>query len=133
MVSTGNEKTVLSVGLGTVAESLKHLPVHVANAATGKAALMHMRKGLLVDLLVSRWQLSDMKDGQLIGRFRKARPYVSTVAVTDKRDGAEESHARRLGVTAVVDSNQAGQALADIVEQALHLQTPVASAAGAGG
>lgn len=115
------EAKVLTAGLNGKSEALAKFPIHVLATDTGLGAIECLRTSGMIDAVVSRWDLPDMKDGELIRRLKCARPWVSTVVLLDEPYSQREALVRELGVVAVLPSDiQQGQ-FQEVIAQMLGL------------
>lgn len=92
---------IIAVGLADKAGALAELPVQVLVARGGERALRYLRAGT-IDLLISRWELPNIAQGELFERVRGAKPYLPVLAVVEAGNVGQEIAARSLGVNAVL-------------------------------
>lgn len=116
------ETKVMAVGLNGNSQSLKLLPIQLICSENGMAAIQWLRQHRLIDALVSQWDLPDMKNGELVRRIKRARPWLPTIVLLDEPYQEREITVRGLGVVAVFPSTIAGGVLQQIIVEILGLQ-----------
>jgi len=99
-----NEAEILAVGIGDKTHVLEKLPVRVLSAKHGGEAISYLRRWEVLSLL-SRWDLPDMPDGELLERVVAAKPQVLTMALIESGNREHERASRLLGVTMVLLEN----------------------------
>ena len=122
------DKTVLTVGLNGKTTALQALPVEVISADRGRDAIQHLREHLLLDAMVSTWDLPDMGNGDFVRRVKAARPWLPTVVLMDKGLGRREATARTLGIAALLPGDVEDYLLQRTIVAVLGLQMPLMSA-----
>lgn len=119
---------VLVVGLRKEQALVKSLPVRLMIAKTGTEAIRLLRGHRVIDVIVSRWDLPDMADGNMLRLLRAARPSIPQVVLLDQLYKDREIVARSLGVVAVLPADvapaQLWEVLADVLEPAKTVPTP---------
>jgi len=98
------EAEILAVGIGDKTHVLEKLPVRVLSAKHGGEAISYLRRWEVLSLL-SRWDLPDMPDGELLERVVAAKPQVLTMALIESGNREQERASRLLGVTMVLLEN----------------------------
>jgi len=116
------------VGLRKEQALVKSLPVRLMIAKTGTEAIRLLRGHRVIDVIVSRWDLPDMADGNMLRLLRAARPSIPQVVLLDQLYKDREIVARSLGVVAVLPADvapaQLWEVLADVLEPAKTVPTP---------
>ena len=110
---------VLVVGLRKEQAIVSLLPVRVMIAKTGTEAIRLLRGHRLIDVIVSRWDLPDMADGNMLRLIRAARPSIPQVVLLDKLYREREIMARSLGVVAVLPADVAPEQLWEVLAHVL--------------
>lgn len=95
---------VMTVGLGEKSEALRELRIRLFVMCTGIEAVRCLREEK-IDAVISRWDLSDMGEGEFLGRVREAKPGIPTIAFVSPGDQEQEAAARSLGVSVVLEEN----------------------------
>jgi DNA-binding NtrC family response regulator len=115
------ENYVLAVGLRNKSEMLESIPLRVVMCDKGMEALKCLKKKP-ADMLISRWQLCDMPDGELFRRFSIAKPHIPTIAfIGPGSTEKEEIEARSFGVSMVLTEDCEFDTFHDVVCQLLKL------------
>ena len=113
-----NKATLLAVGLGSQATVLGELPARLLRTETGCEAIRKLREEF-VDMIIAKWDLPDMSDGEFVKRVCWAKPSIPITVVMNTEDKAREISARQLGVTAILPEPVEALPLVHIVEQML--------------
>lgn len=113
--------TVLMVGANEKAGGLQELPLRVLMLDTGQEAIQCLRHEQ-VDTVVSRWDLVDMPEGELLARICSAMPRIPTVAFVEPGNRRQEILARSLGVTAILSEDIDDDYFRSTVCQILHIE-----------
>jgi DNA-binding NtrC family response regulator len=92
------------IGTADKASGLRELPLRVLMINTGKEAIQCL-KDERIDTVVSRWELVDMPDGELLEKILAARPKMPTIAFVEPGNWQQEIMARSLGVTAILSDD----------------------------
>lgn len=116
------EARVLTAGINGKAKALAKLPIHVFATDTGIEAIECLKSSGAIDALVSRWDLPDMKDGELIRRLKCARPWIPTLVLLDEPYDRREALVRELGVVAVLPSDVHQAQFQEVIAQMLGLR-----------
>lgn len=95
---------VLMIGTADKASGLRELPLRLLVIDTGKEAIECLREER-IDTVISRWELVDMPDGQLLEKILAARPKMPTIAFVEPGNWQQEIMARSLGVTAILSDD----------------------------
>ena len=95
---------ILAVGLGGRSNALKVLPIRVVCMQTGVEAGRSL-KNEHVDSVISKWDLSDARDGRFLKNLRLAKPYMPVIAIVNSNDAGQEIAARSIGAAAVLSSD----------------------------
>jgi len=95
------EEYILAVGIRDKSEMLESVPVRVILCDKGLDALRCLKQAR-TRMLISKWDLPDMPDGDLLRRFTQANPYMPTIAFVEANNTEQEIEARTLGVTCVL-------------------------------
>lgn len=96
--------TILMVGTQDKVSGLQELPIRLVMLDTGKEAIQCLRHEQ-IDSVVSRWNLVDMAQGELLARIIDAKPGMPTVAFIEPGNSQQEVMARSMGVTAVLSED----------------------------
>ena len=110
---------VIAVGLNAEPGLDKAVPVQIISSDSGMEAVKHLREHRIIDAVISRWDLPDMPDGELIRRIRAARPSTPTIVVLDEPYEQREVEVRALGVTAVLPGNVDTPMLSNAISEVL--------------
>lgn len=113
---------ILTVGLDNNTDLANALPVQIISSTNGMEAIRHLREHHKIDTVVTRWDLPDMPNGQLIRRIRAAKPSIPTVVILDKPDQQREIDVRKLGVTAVIPSTANTGSLINAISHVLNVR-----------
>jgi DNA-binding NtrC family response regulator len=92
------------IGTKDKASELHELPLRLVTLDTGKEAIKCLKEEQ-IDTVVSRWNLIDMPEGQLLAKIIAAMPKMPTVAFIEPGNWQQEIMARSLGVTAVLNED----------------------------
>lgn len=95
------EMNVLAVGMKDRIGEFEGLPVRLLDMAHGSDAIRSF-KTASVDSVISRWHLTDMRDGEFLKKLKVVKPDMPTVAIIEPNNPRQEIEARSLGVSAVV-------------------------------
>ncbi|MCK4998917.1 MAG: response regulator transcription factor [Anaerohalosphaera sp.] len=112
----------MTVGVDWDANLTNALPVQIISSDNGMEAIRHLREHLKINAVITRWDLPDMPDGQLIRRIRAAKPSIPTVVILDEPDEQREIDVRKLGVTAVIPGNANATSLVDAIKHVLNVR-----------
>lgn len=98
------EPNVLAIGLGNKSEVLEELPIRffVMDTTVGAMRCLHEEK---IDMVIGQWELPDMPNGLLFKRIREAKPAISTIAFIRPGDREQETIARNLGISVVLNED----------------------------
>jgi len=113
------EGKVLTVGLNGQAHALKQLPVQLITTEIGLEAIQWLRCHRFLEAVISRWDLPDMANGELIRRIRGSRPWLPTVVLLDEPYEGREITVRGLGAAAVLPGSVDGYTLLEVMGQIL--------------
>ena len=116
------EQYILAVGIKDKSEMLESLPVRVILCDGGLDALKCLRQAR-THMLVSKWNLPDMPDGELLRRYTGANPYTPTIAFIEPDNTEQEIEARILGVTVVLSEDSDYETFYASVCRLLHLSS----------
>ena len=92
---------ILIAGARDKAAILRDLSVRLFVTDTGSQAIRCLKKKRM-DALISRWELVDLSDGELLKNVIAAKPGMPTVALIKAGDYVREVAARSIGVSAVL-------------------------------
>jgi len=115
------QATVLAVGLDGRNEILRELPIRLVVKQSGIEAARSL-KNEEVDSVISRWDLDDMEDGRFLKALRAAKPGITTVALVEAGNRAQEIAARSLGVSAVLTDESDDEIFRETVANVLKLK-----------
>ncbi len=113
------ESNVLAIGLGNKNKVLEELPIHffVMDTTVEAVRCLHEEK---IDMVISQWELPEMPNGLLLERIREAKPAIPTVAFIRPGDREQETIARNLGISVVlnedVDDSYFREVICDMLE-----------------
>ena len=93
--------TIVMVGTETRVSGLHELPIRLLIFETGREAIQCLTTER-IDSVISRWDLIDMPEGELLAKITRARPNMPTVAFIEPGNQQQEIIARSLGVTAIL-------------------------------
>lgn len=113
--------TILIIAAQDKADALQELPLRLMMIDTGKEAIQCLRREQ-IDSVVSRWDLVDMPDGELLEKITAARPKMPTVAFVEPGNQQQEIMARSLGVTAILSDDIDDDYFRSTVCQILHIE-----------
>ena len=113
--------TVLSVGIRNKSEALETLPVRVLVMDSGAEAVRHLFEDK-IDIVISRWDLTDMPQGKLLEKIINAKPNMPTVAFIEPGNWEQEITARSLGVTAILNEDIDESYFRNTICQILHIE-----------
>ena len=71
---------VVSVGVGSQAQSLGRLPIRLVNLNNGTEAVRSF-KTEQIDSVISHWHLADMPNGMFLRKLKAAKPEMPTIAM----------------------------------------------------
>ena len=111
---------VLAVGLGDKSVMLQKLPVRIKNLRCAAEAARSLKTENF-DSIMSKWDLSDMKNGRFIKNLRLIKPKVPIIAITESENFEQEIAARSIGVSAVIPEQSDDRIFIDTVSQTLGL------------
>lgn len=120
------EAKILAVGLNGQSETLRRLPLQLIATDTGMEAIEQLRNYGIIDTVVARWDLPDMKDGELIRRIKYARPWIPAVVLLDEPYHEREILVRGLGVVALLPATVSGENLCRVITQILGIEKVMA-------
>lgn len=113
---------LLTSGVPERSREFAELPIRLISTDTGMQAVEALRTEHVIDAMVSRWDLPDMSDGELVRRIRSARPWLPTVVLLDEPYDQREIAVRGLGVVAVLPSRVEADLLHRVTKQMLGLE-----------
>ena len=116
------DASVLAVGLRNKSEALQELPIRLFVMGTGVQAVSCLHEEN-IDAVISRWELADMPNGMLLQKIIAANPAIPTIAFIRPGNHKQESAARSLGVSAVLDEGTDDEHFREIVCQLLGIST----------
>jgi len=114
--------TILSVGIRKKSEALETLPVRVLVMDSGTEAVRHLFEDK-IDIVISRWDLTDMPQGMLLEKIINAKPNMPTVAFIEPGNREQEIMARSLGVTAILNEDIDESNFRSTICQILHIES----------
>ena len=118
------QANMLAVGLDEYVGSLRELPIRLIEADNAIEAVRFLRDERF-EVVLSKWQLDDMRDGLFQRRLRMVKPDLSTIVLIDPSNSEEEIMARSTGATAVLTEDCGGELLINTVCGILGLEAPV--------
>ena len=95
---------VLAVGVTDKSDALKELPIRLLVMDTGAEAIRCLRDERIATV-ISRWELVDMPQGELLKSVIAAKPAIPTIAFVTPGDRSQEIAARILGVSAILSED----------------------------
>jgi DNA-binding NarL/FixJ family response regulator len=95
---------VLAVGVSDKSGALKDLPIRLLVMDTGAEAVRCLQEERIATV-ISRWELVDMPQGKFLRNIIAARPNIPTIAFITPGDRSQETAARGLGVSAILNED----------------------------
>ena len=95
---------VLAEGVSDKRGALKDLPIRLLVMDTGAEAVRCLQEERIATV-ISRWELVDMPKGELLRNIIAARPNIPTIAFITPGDRSQETAARALGVSAILNED----------------------------
>lgn len=115
------KSNVLTIGISdTRIQALRELPIRVINVRFANEAVSSFRNKN-IDSVISRWDLMDMPNGELLEGIRSIKPDLPTVAIIEHGNIEQEIAARSLGVSAVLTDDCSREHFIEVVAQVLGL------------
>lgn len=115
-----SEVCILVAGLKEVSLSCElkaEIGAEIIEAEKATEAIKALRKRF-IDIIITRWDLPDMEEGEFVRRLRWAKPFAKIVVVADpERFEKEEIAARLTGVDLVIPDNSDKGYLAGYVKR----------------
>jgi len=113
---------VLAVGVSDKSGALKDLPVRLLVMDTGAEAVRCLQEERIATV-ISRWELVDMPQGELLRNIIAARPNIPTIAFIRPGDRSQEIAARTLGVSAILSEDVDDDDFRETLCQLLSIRT----------
>ena len=95
---------ILAVGISDKRGALKDLPIRLLVMDTGAEGVRCLQEERIATV-ISRWELVDMPQGELLRNIIAARPNIPTIAFITPGDRSQETAARALGVSAILSED----------------------------
>jgi DNA-binding NtrC family response regulator len=111
---------VLIAGASDKVEILRGLSIRLFVAEFGSQAIRCLKRRK-ISTLISRWELVDVFDGELLKKVIAAKPDITTIALIKAGDYLREVAARSTGVSIVLPEDIDNDHFRDAVCQLVHI------------
>jgi hypothetical protein len=111
---------ILIAGASDKVEILRGLSIRLFVAEFGSQAIRCLKRRR-INTLISRWELVDVFDGELLRKVIAAKPEVTTLALIKAGDYLCEVAARSMGVSIVLPEDIDNDHFRDAVCQLVHI------------
>jgi DNA-binding NtrC family response regulator len=112
---------VLTVGITEKIHALRELPIRLIALRFGTEAVRSF-KSKRIDTVISRWNLADMKDGELLKGIKEIKPDMPTIAIIEEGNVEQEIAARSTGISAVVTEGFEAEHLGELICEILGIE-----------